>query len=270
MSENILFEIFVYISTTALLFGTVYFLYVGMKFRRESLTACCLVDYPVKRHKNISTTIENIIHNRKLLSSTKLTQNEKLFNSAADLGIGNIEFLLYKIINTEKKIHIFCINKGGALISTYLAHRLHLDPKYLVKCDYNKRTDKIYCEERQLSTPIILIDDVARTGKTLSKVKKHLKIKYPNVPVFCFVLVDASGNSDETSEHVVDYAPWVTNNKDITFQWSPWSGADMIEKPLKDDRRFFNLLVKEYFNDTAMDQIVERIKSLEVKTKETS
>jgi hypoxanthine phosphoribosyltransferase len=275
MNQNIFFEIVIYISSILIPCSTFIFLYMGLKYRRESISVIDLNNITLsKAHPDSYVTIETMINNRIFLSSTKLIRGSELLNSPADFGIGNIEFLLSKIIDVKKNVHLHCLNKGGALIATYLAHRLGLDNKYLVKCDYNKKTNKIYCENRADPNTIILIDDVARTGETISKVKNYLKQQYPDVPIFCFVLVDASNNGEENSE-LVDYAPYITNNKNITFQWSPWSKVDMkpiqpkhLGKSLEKNIQFFeeakNKCV-EYFNDTEMDQIVDRIKCLEAK-----
>lgn len=122
--------------------------------------------------------------------------------------------------------------------------------KYLVKFDYNVDLEKIYCENRAITGPIVIVDDVVRTGRTLNKVKNFLRESYPDSPIYCVVLVVASNENDgDKIFDIVDYTPWFSDNKDITLPWSRDS-KQIMEK-------------KKYFDDNEMDQIVGRIKYLE-------
>lgn len=181
------------------------------------------INYREENLDILTSKIHGMVNYRFKHYCTPLEDDDEISPTAAQIGIGNIEILLSMILEVSPELSLFCINKGGALIATYLAHKMNLDQKYLVKCDYNKKTEKIYCETRdELKMPIILIDDVARTGDTLSKTKKFIKLQYPDTPVYCFVLVASA----DCVEGLVDFTPWITGNKNITFQWSPWTGFD--------------------------------------------
>jgi len=197
---------------------------------------------------SISSRIHKLVNRSWDLKTRELTHGGALTHAAAEIGLGNIEFLLKKITENENSTpHLFGINKGGSFLATYLAHRINLHEKYLVKCDYRVEFDKIMCEDRDISGPVVIIDDVTRTGKTIINVKKYLKNKYPNSNVFSFVLVTASQEikDDVNVEAEVDYSPWVTKHASVTLPWSA-GASEIIDSEI-------------YFNDLEMDQIVARL-----------
>jgi hypoxanthine phosphoribosyltransferase len=178
------------------------------------------------------------------LISKRLIPGDELTSPAAEIGIANIEYLLSEIENSEKaKPYLFGINKGGAFIANYLAHRINLHEKYLVKCDYRADIEKIYCERRDVSGPIVIIDDVARTGKTIHAVKSYLSEIYSESKIFTIVLVASCGNKQSRKKTFkeIDYSPWFTYSRKVTLPWS------------KDDNAQLN--TDNYFNDKEVDQI---------------
>ncbi|MDG9667696.1 phosphoribosyltransferase [Hahella sp. CR1] len=243
MSHSDIESIF-YAFSALLSVSSIVFLLLGLRFRRTSLNEKC-------HNKKYYSRVNNIIESTDELLTRKLTPNETLTHSAAEIGIGNIEYLLKNILTSENsKPYLFGINKGGALIANYLSHRMALHEKFLVKCDYRPDIDKIYCEKRDISGPIVIIDDVTRSGTTLFKVKEHIKSVYPDNPIYCFVLVVVDSNlNGDTITNLVDYAPWITENKTISL---PWSGTTSE-----------NIKIDDYFDDTEMDQIIGRIKNLD-------
>lgn len=198
---------------------------------------------------NVINEFSNYIISNSDLITRELASGDILTNSAAEIGIGNLEVLISHIIKKEStNPYLFGINKGGAFIANYLSHRLGLEEKYLVKCDYRIDLDKIYCENREIDGPIVILDDVSRTGRTLHKVKSYLKNIYPENKMYTMSLIISSEDEDERdiAFDFVDYSPWITRNKKVLLPWS-----NEVKKTLE---------AKNYFNDVEMDQIIGRLK----------
>lgn len=243
MLEDIILSLVTYGSLTAFLLGTFFFLIKGLQYRKESSTQTEITVIPnYKISEEINRT--NDLITRKLIPGGELT------HSASEIGLGNIEFLLSKIIQREeKRPHLFGINKGGAFIANYLAHRMSLHEKYLVKCDYRPDFKKFYCEDRAINGPIVIVDDVIRTGKTIAAAKNYLSQKYPGKRIYSFVLIVTQKDTDTDNPlDIIDYSPWITDNEEISLPWT----ANKDKEISKDD-------INKYFNDKEMDQIVGRI-----------
>lgn len=184
------------------------------------------------------------------LKTRTLTRDQILTTAAAEIGLANIEFILKGIAQKEKAApYLFGINKGGNFVATYLGHRMHLHSSHIIKCVYSNAEPDVYCEDLDIAGPIVLIDDVTRTGDTIVKVKDYLRDKYPDITVVSVVLVTTSLTPDMSDEstNVVDYSPWVSANPSIALPWSTASPESEIDASM-------------YFNDLEMDQIVARVK----------
>ena len=200
---------------------------------------------------SVTSNISRLVNKTLGLKTSRLRHGGSVTTGAAEIGLANIEVLLRDIAKNENSTpHLFGINKGGAFLANYLAHRIGLHQKYLVKCDYRAEFDKIImCEERDISGPVVIIDDVTRSGKTLKKVKKHLEEAYPNSNVFSIVLVmvDSDMEAHRQVSSLVDYAPLITKYPSVSLPWSRRPNMREIDS-------------EEYFNDIEMDQIIDSLK----------
>jgi phosphoribosylpyrophosphate synthetase len=125
--------------------------------------------------------ISNLIKINPEFSSAFLPHSSKLSNGASEIGLRNIEYIISAIRGDfNLDLHIVGINKGGNFLSTYFSHRLNLDEKYIIKCDYRVDYKKIkFAEERpEIEGALIIIDDVVRTGETILAVREYLSKKY--------------------------------------------------------------------------------------------
>lgn len=203
------------------------------------------------KSQSMESHIGKLVNKTYELKTRELIHGGTLTNAAAEIGLANIEFLLKGIEKNEKsKPYIFGLNKGGMFLATYLAHRMDLHEKYIVKCDYRPDFDKVvFCENREIDGPIVIIDDVTRTGATMRRMKDYVREKYPSCSVFSVVLVTARSRHNLTNEdyEIVDYSPWFTQQSSVTLPWSKSSEDDVIESD-------------KYFDDVEMDQIVSRLK----------
>jgi len=191
--------------------------------------------------------INTIVNEKCDLTPVNLSKKVlRLSKSNAEEGIAKIEYILREFISrADEAPYIFGINNGGNYMASYLASRINLHEKYIVKCDFRVDLDKVYSEERQdIKGPIILIDDISRTGNTMRKIMISLKHKYPLSDVFSVVLVKCTSKNDDKSD-VINYSPYTSTSKELTFPW---------------DKEATGL--KSFFVDNEIDEI---IRSLETK-----
>ncbi len=261
--------IFIHIITLILSFGTISFIYKGFIFRKIALEESNLLAIQNNSTSAQSLQVYKLLKNTEDLLTRKLNPDNELTHSAAEIGIGNIQFLLSSIIDLEnEKPYLFGINKGGAFIANYLAHRMDLHQKYLVKCDYNNSLDKIYCENREISGPIVIIDDVIRTGATFRKVKDYLNLLYKDshIKIYSIVLVVCSPSDNMDNLKLVDYSPWVTSDKNIILPWSKalkgLNDSNNLNKKYLNNKKDQIINSIDFFNDKEVDQIIGRIQYL--------
>ncbi len=195
----------------------------------------------------ISSRIEKLIGNKLKLLSVSLYHDNTITSSAAEFGLASIEVALRSIAkNYDTPPHLFGINRGGAFLVSYLAHRLDIHEKFLVKYDYRVDYEKKIYEERKINGPVVIIDDVSRTGKTIKVVKEHLAEKYPDSEIYTLTLArvvnDFSSHKLSINFDIIDYSPLITRDKDVTL---PWSSKE------KDAE----LIVDDFFSDVEMDQV---------------
>lgn len=197
------------------------------------------------------TALYEIIFNNNSLLPKPLAPGRALSRSAASLAMSNLEYLVRSIaLESSVSPHLFGVNKGGGLVSTWIGHRLQLHEKYLVKCDWNTELEKEYIEPREFSGPIIILDDLSRTGSTLTRIHHVITKKYPQSMVYCMVLVSSTKNMASSyptfsGTGVIDYAAWLTEDETLEL---PWSSSTSNEIDAND-----------FFDDTEMDQVGGRI-----------
>ncbi len=180
---------------------------------------------------------------------TKAMTGEKLSVTASDMGMASIEMIFRAIQAANQRPYIFAVNKGGALLSTYFAHKLQLHEKYLIKCDYRTDIERPYCHDIRdsIDGPIVIIDDIARSGKTISEVYKYLRGLYPKNTFYMFTLVKYNEAKFEGGLNV--FSPWVSETAKVTFPWS--------HKNRTSDEFDSNY----YFDEEGIDHVLELLKN---------
>lgn len=98
------------------------------------------------------------------MSKDKIHMTWDEYISATNLMARSIKFLIRD--EKLKKPILLGIKRGGAILATLLSHILDLDVEYI---DVDKLT-----YTRYFSNPIIVIDDIADTGKTIKKLMRWL------------------------------------------------------------------------------------------------
>jgi hypoxanthine phosphoribosyltransferase len=177
-----------------------------------------------------------------ILTPRRLVDDDRLTQAAADIGVADLEILLRALMKaTSRTPHLVGVNKGGALVANFLAHRLALHEKFLIKCDFRADLNKVYCEERPELHDVVLIDDVVRTGHTISRVKNYFSEKHPRSNVFsvCLVYVQNTQQSQTTSVKI-DYHAWFATSRHIMLPWS--HRPDHESKTLFDDKEINQIL----------------------------
>lgn len=185
-----------------------------------------------------------------VLRPKRLVDDAQLSPAAADIGVADLEILLRGLIKaTHRTPFLVGVNKGGALVANFLAHRLSMHEKYLVKCDFRTDYGKLFCEDRPILGDIVIIDDVVRTGRTISTVRQHFKTKYPDSAIFALCLVYVHSEVQENLDaSIIDYHAWFATSPHISMPWSSRAEADP----------------NAFFDDVEIGQLVGQIESSEV------
>jgi hypoxanthine phosphoribosyltransferase len=174
------------------------------------------------------------------LRAKPLVSDLKLSRVAAGLAVADLDVLLRGIIDAKGSFpYLVGVNKGGGLVANFLAHRIGLHEKYLIKCDF--RTvgyEKLFCEDRPVDTYMVVVDDVARTGRTVREVRRYLTEKYPAIDIYVACLVCVSDSSDDTTRYV-DFYSWLATSKSIAMPWDSVSAGNATD----------------YFDDLGIDQL---------------
>jgi hypoxanthine phosphoribosyltransferase len=141
--------------------------------------------------------------------------------ASSEIGIAKIELVITKIKEVEQTEPVlFGVNKSGDFLASYIANRLNFHQKNLSRC-HIKDNNEIICQSRKIpsSKPIIIIDGISRTGKSLSLVKNFLHEKYAQSKIYTMVLV-AVEHEPSIAIAYIDYAAWTSTNPTLKLPWS--------------------------------------------------
>ncbi|MEL6439595.1 MAG: hypothetical protein AAFQ80_10115 [Cyanobacteria bacterium J06621_8] len=115
--------------------------------------------------------------------------------------------------------YIVGINRGGWLLSTYLAHRLNIDREHLLRFDSkrNEIIDNNINPQKLKHKNILLVDDISRQGNSIHIAHQYMKDKFTDTSLATVVLVVCGENP---AEKIIDFNPYYTEYPDIQLPWS--------------------------------------------------
>ena len=90
---------------------------------------------------------------------------------------------------------IIGINRGGAMIGSILALQLKMPSKNYIQCYISK--EKFDCPTEGLSSPVMIVNDISRTGRSMRMTEMHIKNVFPSSEVITtslFSYVHSIGN----------------------------------------------------------------------------
>ncbi len=157
------------------------------------------------------------IQPRTLIEAQEVQSDGVLATSSTVIGVISLEVFARR----HRPDCIIGVNRGGWLLSTYLAHRLNISRDKLLRFDASKADiidnidllDKIY-ESDQMN--ILLVDDISRTGGSIQKAISCVKRRFSLSKLSVAVLVVCGRATDKN----IDYNPYWTQHKDIQLPWS--------------------------------------------------
>jgi hypoxanthine phosphoribosyltransferase len=156
------------------------------------------------------------IEPRELFEAQEVQSDGVLATSSAIIGVISLEVFARR----RRPKYIVGVNRGGWLLSDYLAHRLDIGRNNLLRFDADKNEiiDNFNLSEgidnREIN--ILLVDDISRTGNSIDKAVNCLKSKFPSGSISVGVLVVCDRETDKN----IDYNPYWTQYKDIQLPWS--------------------------------------------------
>ena len=169
-----------------------------------------------KKKSQKKTKSDLAFNNFDLISPKEVQSDGVLPVSSALVGVVSLEVFARK--NRPKYKYIIGVNRGGWLLSTYLAHRLDIDRDHLLRFDSAKDTIIDDLEDIKIkSYDVLLVDDISRTGKSIEKAIKYLKNHFPDCKIKTAVLVICDKNLDR---EYIDFYPYYTYYPDVQLPWS--------------------------------------------------
>jgi hypoxanthine phosphoribosyltransferase len=184
-----------------------------------TLLAYIYATWIYSKRKRIGTKV-SLQPNYRVLTSLEEVQEVQsdgvLSTSSTVIGVIKLELFARRI----KPDYIVGVNRGGWLLSTYLAHRLNIGRDNLLRFD----ADRDCIIDTELSHNIndademnlLLVDDISRTGESIKKAISYLKNKFILGKINIAVLVVCGRKADKS----IDYNPYWTRDKDIQLPWS--------------------------------------------------
>lgn len=147
--------------------------------------------------------------------------------SSVLLGFINLETFARK----QKPDYIVGINRGGWLLSSYLAHRLSIPRERLLRFDSDKddiidkvsASEDIYTNSKAI---ILLIDDISRSGKSIDRSVRYVEDNLASHNTSVAVLVNCGRKTDKN----INYNPYWTMYKDIQLPWSSNERKEEVRK----------------------------------------
>jgi hypoxanthine phosphoribosyltransferase len=148
-----------------------------------------------------------------MTSHQKVESDGVLAASSTFIGVIGLEFFAKE----RSPKYLIGVNRGGWLLSAYLAQRLNIDRSHLLRFDSGKGNfaEELISINRQDS--ILLIDDISRTGKSLQIAIDYLKKRFPDNDLSVAVLVVCEHN---TMKDQIACYPYYTKTPDIELPWS--------------------------------------------------
>lgn len=116
--------------------------------------------------------------------------------------------------------YIIGVNRGGWLLSTYLAHRLNINRENLLRFDSTKNQilEDFESHLNQISggINILLVDDISRKGDSINKAVEFVKKYFPkSIQISVGVLVVCGEKKTN-----INYNPYCTRYKAVVLPWS--------------------------------------------------
>lgn len=155
---------------------------------------------------------------RSLIEAHEVQSDGVLPTSSTVIGAVSLEVFARKC----KPTGIIGVNRGGWLLSTYLAHRLNIDRENLFRFDaepgiLTDNEDILNSFGNNYNQPnILLVDDISRTGKSIEKALIYVRERFPSCIPSVAVLVVCGRKTDKN----VEYNPYWTQHLDIQLPWS--------------------------------------------------
>jgi hypoxanthine phosphoribosyltransferase len=136
--------------------------------------------------------------------------------SSIIIGVISLEFYAKQI----SPKYIVGVNRGGWLLSTYLAQRLEIDRNHLLRFNSDNAGELLDdVNSINKTDSILLIDDISRTGDSLEVANDYLKIRFPDNNISVAVLAVCAENKMKKKNQITCY-PYYTNTPDIALPWS--------------------------------------------------
>lgn len=180
---------------------------------------------------------------------------ENLKNAIAKLEIAIREF---------EPEYLFGVNNGGMHLATYFGNRLGIDVDKIYQLEVDKKSTQggvhiLYKEDfarpDMQNARIIIVDDVVRSGSTITTIKKWFKTYIDkNAKFQIYTLAAFRGRQDE-----VDYSASIVDSTDVFFPWTPEERKNELRANIDDT--IYNEILNIDISRSEVDKTISDIES---------
>ena len=117
---------------------------------------------------------------------------------------------------------IVAINAGGGIIGDYLGYRLRMDKKRVLKVTLDKKAEGPTFSNHprfQSNSRVLIVDDIARSGRTVKTIYRFLKKSFPKTSMQCVTLAAMHSGSSGVVGEVPWYSACYTSDANVALPW---------------------------------------------------
>jgi adenine/guanine phosphoribosyltransferase-like PRPP-binding protein len=201
-----------------------------------------LVGYPIYRHvrgEKVRNLESNSKKNREDPGDHFFLRKNTLFKSK-DISLNELSEGIKQLIEYTHNLnpdYIVGLNRGGVLVGAYIALATTLPSKKFGRCCiyFENQNSIIECEIGKISGTVLLVDDITRTGRTVSEAIKYLQKSNKNIKVHVATIVAVTTDKNKRIIDSVDFCAIGVENSEIKLPWHFEGDPETSKHREKDD-----------------------------------
>lgn len=119
---------------------------------------------------------------------------------------------------------IVTVNTGGGILGNYISERLRISNQRVISAKTYNNNPEVRINTNSIkinkNSRILIVDDIARTGRTMRSVYDDLRTKHPQTMIRCLTLVAHYDNSGESLKGINKYSSCFTSSEKVELPWS--------------------------------------------------
>ena len=144
------------------------------------------------------------------------------------------------------------LNRGGILLGAYISLAIKLPSRYLKRCLITKK--ELKCMTEDLKGRVLVVDDIVRTGFTMSSAIQEIKSN-ENVKDIIPIALAASIDKSTKSLPKDLYTTFLTHNNKLLLPWSTHENIDSEDEKNRKKQEEFDVIQDEPFEELISEVI---------------